>query len=102
MKSFGLIASPEENSKKQSIDCGMWLSVLILMRIYNKKESTEQKKLKMYNQRRKGAPGSGMQRSPVFKEINRPKKSLVLNGIRRVVILGEDPTQLSFQPVRRN
>ena len=43
-----------------------------------------------------------MELNPVFKEINRPKKSLVLNGIRRVVILGEDPTQLSFQPVRRN
>ena len=51
----------------------------------------------MYNLRRKGAPGNGMELSPVFKEINRLR-----NGIKRVVTSGQDPTQLSFQFVKRN
>lgn len=42
----------------------------------------------MYNLRRKGVPGSGMELNPLFKEINRLKKSLVLNGIKGAVISG--------------
>jgi hypothetical protein len=56
----------------------------------------------MYNLRRKGAPGSGMELSPVFKEIRRLEKSLILNEIKEVVTSRQDPTQVSFQPVKRN
>lgn len=34
---------------------------------------------KKYNLKRKGAPGSGMEWNPVFKEIKRLKKNWVLN-----------------------
>lgn len=54
-------------------------------------------KYKMYKLRRKGAPGRKMKLSPVFKEINRFR-----NVIKGVVISGQDPTQLSFQVVKRN
>jgi hypothetical protein len=40
-----------------------------------------------------------MELSPVFKEINRLKQSLMVNGIIVVVASGQDPTQLSFQLV---
>jgi hypothetical protein len=47
----------------------------------------------------KGIPGSRMEPNPVFKEIN---KLEILNRIKGVVALGQDPTQLSFCLVRRN
>ena len=40
-----------------------------------------------------------MEPSPVFKEINRLKKSLMLSEIKGVVTSEQDPTQLSFQPM---
>jgi hypothetical protein len=45
-------------------------------------------KYKMYNLRRKGAPGSGRELSPVFKEI---KKNRLLNRVQRVVTSGQYP-----------
>ena len=59
---------------------------------------------KMCSSRRKGAPGSRMKLSPVFKEIKRLKQSLVLNGIKGVVtspLSVEDHTELSFQLVKQ-
>jgi hypothetical protein len=40
-----------------------------------KRSKLNKKSYKMYNVREKGAPGSGMELSPVFKWINRFKKS---------------------------
>lgn len=48
------------------------------MRIYSEKERAEQGKCKMHRLRRKGTPGSGVELSPEFKEINRLR-----NGIRQ-------------------
>ena len=56
----------------------------------------------MYNLRRKGAPGSGIELTPVFKETNRLKKSLMLNGINGVVTSGKDPSHPSLQLVKKN
>ena len=67
-----------------------------------KRSKLSKEKYKMYNLRRKGAPGSGMELSPVFKEIRRLEKSLILNEIKEVVTSRQDPTQVSFQPVKRN
>jgi hypothetical protein len=53
----------------------------------------------MYGSRIKRAPGSGMELNPVFKEVNKWK---LLNGIKGVVTLGQDPTQLSFHLMKRN
>jgi hypothetical protein len=50
--------------------------------------------------KRKGAPG--MELSPVFKEINTLKKTLALNRIKGMVTTGQNPTQVSFQLVKRN
>jgi len=44
----------------------------------------------------------GMGLNPVFKEINRLKKNLMLNAIKGVMNSGQKPTQLSFQLVKRN
>ena len=44
-------------------------------------------KYKTYGSKSKGAPGSGLKLNPVFKDIN---------GIKGVVTLGQDPTQLSL------
>ena len=43
-----------------------------------------------------------MELDPVSKVTNRVKKNLMLNGIKGVVTLGQDPTQLSFQYVKRD
>ena len=67
MKSFGLILLTEEISKQLSIESVVWLLMLTLMKIYSEKEQTEQGKYL----RRKGAPESRKEQSPVFKEINR-------------------------------
>ena len=67
-----------------------------------KKSTLSKEKYNMYNLRRKLAPGSVMELSLVLKEINRFKKSLMLSGIKGVVPSGQDPTQLSFQLVKRN
>lgn len=50
----------------------------------------------MYSLMRKGALGSVKELNPVFKEINRLKKSLVLNGIKEIVTSEQDPAQLSL------
>lgn len=55
-------------------------------------------KYNMYGSRIKGAPGSEKELNPVFKEINRLN---MLNGIKGVVILEQDPTQLSFYLLKR-
>ena len=53
-------------------------------KIYNEKKQAEQgKKYKIRSSRRKGAPGDRMKLNPVFKEINRLKESLILNGIKK-------------------
>lgn len=65
-------------------------------------------KYKKYSLRRKGAPGSGMHLNPVFKEIkekikeNIQRKGLMFSGIKGVVTSGQEPTQVSFQTVKRN
>lgn len=43
-----------------------------------------------------------MKLNPLFKKINRLEKSLTLNGIERVLNLGQDSTQISLQLVTRN
>ena len=57
----------------------MWLLMFTLMKIYNEEEQAEQGKIqnvqfegKWGAEREKGeGPGSGMELSPVFKDINR-------------------------------
>jgi hypothetical protein len=70
--------------------------------INNKKKQAEQGKYKMYSLRRKWVPGSGMELNPIFKEMNRLKKSLILNEVKGEETSGQDLTQLSFQLVKRN
>ena len=53
-----------------------------------KRGMLNKEKYKMYNLRRKGAPGSGRELSPVFKEI---KKNRLLNRVQRVVTSGQCP-----------
>lgn len=43
-----------------------------------------------------------MELSPVLKEIKKKFKNLMVNGIKGVAASEQDPTQLSFLPVRRN
>jgi hypothetical protein len=50
----------------------------------------------MYRRRRKEAPGSRMELKPVFKKINRLKRSQMLNGTKEVVISGQELTKLNF------
>jgi hypothetical protein len=50
-------------------------------------------KYKMCVSRIKGTPGSSMELKPVFKKISRLK---ILSGIKGVMSLGQDPTQLNF------
>ena len=76
--------------------CGYYW--LLLYRLIMKRNKPSKEKYKMYNLRRKGAPGSGIELTPVFKGINRFK---ILNEYR-VETSMQDPTQLSFHLVRRN
>jgi hypothetical protein len=44
--------------------------------------------------RRNEEPGSGMELNPMFKEISRLDKSLMLNGIKEVVTSGSHSAKL--------
>ena len=66
-----------------------------------KRKKLSKEKYKMYSLRRKETPGSRLELKQ-SKEINRLKKSLMLNGMKGVLISWQDPTQLSFQLVKRN
>lgn len=61
------------------------------MEIYNEKEPAEKEKYKMYISRIKEDKENGIKLNSVFKEINRLKKSLMLNGIKRMVTSGKTP-----------
>lgn len=68
-----------------------------------KRNKFDKEKCKMYSLRREEAPGNALlEPSAVLKEIKCLKESLLLKGIKGVVTSGQDPTQLSFQPVERN
>jgi hypothetical protein len=67
-----------------------------------KRSKLSKKKYKTYSLRGEGTSESGMEVSSVFKEINRLKRSLMPNGIKVVLVSGQDPTQLSLQLLRRN
>lgn len=60
------------------------------------------KKLKKMFSRRKRKLRSRKELNPVFKVINRSKRSLMLTGIRRMKTSGRDPTLLSIQLKKRN
>lgn len=47
LQSYGFIALTEDFLKQPSIDCAMWLLVSGLMRFYNEKEQSEQRKLQI-------------------------------------------------------
>ena len=66
VKNFGLSILAEENSKQPSIDTGVWLLVLTLIKkiIMKKSKLSREKYL-----RRQGTPGR-MELKPVFREIN--------------------------------
>lgn len=66
-----------------------------------KRSNLSKEKYNMYSSRRKGTPGSGVELNPEFKKINRFKKSLILNERKGVVTSKQDPTQLSFQFMKR-
>lgn len=51
----------------------------------------------MYRLRTKGRRVQG---SPMFKEINKLMKFMIVNGIKAVVISVQDSTQISFQLVK--
>lgn len=50
----------------------------------------------------KGATRKVMKLNPVLKDVQILKKSMMLNGIKRVVTSVQDPTQVSFQFLQRN
>ena len=56
-----------------------------LTQLYNERKKMHKEKCKKYSLRRKGAPGSITELRPEFRERNRLKKSLMLNGIKGVV-----------------
>jgi hypothetical protein len=72
------------------------------LNFYNGKEQTEQGKIQNVQFEKRGAPGSLMEQSPMFKAIRRLKKRQMLGGIKGVVTSEQDPTQLNFQLVKRN
>lgn len=62
----------------------MWLLDIILMR-YNETEQTQQSEIKIQSLGIKYMTGSTVGQSPVLKEVNSFKKSLMLYGIKEVV-----------------
>lgn len=52
------------------------LLVFTLRKIYNGKKQAEQEKQNIHTAGRKGTPGSGMEVSPVFKEIKELKSDV--------------------------
>lgn len=96
MKHFRLVALTMETSKYPNIDSIMRLLVFIIMKIYNEKEQDEQGKVQMYSSRGKLAQGSEKEIKPVFKEINRLMKILMINEIKGMVTSGKGTTQLNF------
>ena len=74
----------EEISKQPSIDSVVSLLVLTLMKIYDERR-------KENYLRRKGAPESRIESSPVFKEIN-----MLKNRIKGVVTSEKNPNPAKF------
>lgn len=59
------------------------------MQIYNAKDQDEQGKIQnVFSLTRKGAPGNVIELSPVFKETECLKKSLMLSGVKGVLTSG--------------
>lgn len=85
-----------ETSKHPNIDSIMRLLVFIIMKIYNEKEQDEKGKVQMYSSRGKLALGSEKEIKPLFKEINRLMKILVINKIKGMVTSGKGTTQLNL------
>ena len=71
VKSFILIPQTEEISEQPSIDFIVWLLAVTLMKIIMKRSRMSRVNSKMKILKRKGAPGSGTELNPVFKEIDR-------------------------------
>ena len=98
MKRFRLIALTKKNLKQPSI-VRLWTCGSLLRRqCFANKRKLYKKKYKLYGSWIKEAPGSRTEVNPMFREINRLK---ILNGIKGVVTLGQDPIQLSFHLVKR-
>ena len=80
--SFGSIILAERISRQIIIEGIGWISVIILMKVYNKKDQAwKKKKCKMCSLKRKGAPVGKMELMPGIKEINL-MKSLMLIRIK--------------------
>ena len=77
MKSCRLTVLAKEILKQPSIDSIVWLLVFTLLKSYNKREQAEQGKIQTVEYKEKGAPGGRPELNPVFKEMNRLKKSLM-------------------------
>lgn len=60
----------------------MWLLVTFLFRSLMKRSKLDKKKYKAYSVKRKGAPRSVMEVSPVLNKIKSLKKILMLNEIK--------------------
>ena len=96
LKNFALMSLAEEIVRHPTIDCVVWLLVATLMQIYNEKEEAGQ--TEMQNGQFEERPEAEC----IVQGDKSLKKSLILNGIRKIVISEQDLTQPSFGLVERN
>jgi hypothetical protein len=96
VKGFKLIALAKEISKQPIIDSVLWFT--LMKSGFCKWHKLHKKKYKIYGSGIKGAPGSTVELSPVFRVIIRLK---IFSGIKGVVTSGQDSTQLSFHLLKR-
>lgn len=78
-----------------------WLLVITLMHIYYEKEQVGKKNPKLHSLRIKEASGQIiLEPRFVIKEMRRLRRGLTLSGIKRVVLLKQDSTELSLPLVK--
>lgn len=83
VKRFMFIALTKEVSKKLSIDFALWFA--LMKSVFIKHSQLRKEKYKMCGSQSKGAAGRGVELNAVFRRVN---------GMKGVVTLRQDPTQL--------
>lgn len=99
LKSFGII-SLARKFQEPNIEPVTWFLVITSMQFYNEKEQVVQKELRNVQLKEKRSIWILMlELRLVLREIRR---DLIQNGIERMMPLGKDSTQLTFQLYKEN
>lgn len=100
LKSLGLIALAEGISKQTRMDSIMCFQCSLLCRSIVKRSKLSKGQNIQFQEKR--GPRKQNNAKSCVQEINKLKKSLILNEIKQVVVPGQELTKVSFELLKRN